>query len=275
MIMRKVLLTLSLLFTFAASINAQPPWRAKFIVYFLDSANKLISDTVWFGCDSQCSIGYQNGFDVYKDSPLVYNSVYSIDPHLGKDKPLKINIVGFKINEPTILSFECFGNPIAVKWDTTEFTYNDHQPFYLKYAFVESPGSIYYDEILHKEFFEIIFHRYKNEGVYKRDSAVMWPQTFLPDMHLFVLFRDTLQVGLTRVVKDCNRVNHNKDVLSIEIDLDTDNTLMTIMNALGQIVSKSSLHKGVNKLNTTELKHGIYYVYIQNREEIFYYKFIK
>lgn len=188
---------------------------------------------------------------------------------------MKINIVGFKINEPTILSFECFGYPVAIKWDTVEFTYNDHQPFYLKYAFVESPRSIYYDEIFHKDFFEIIFHRYKNEGVYKRDSAVMWPQTLLPDLHLNVLFRDTLQVGLKRVAKDHYRFNHKNDVLSIEIDLYTDNTLMTVINSLGQTVLKSSLYKGVNNIITSELLQGIYYVNIQNEEEIFYYKFIK
>ena len=71
----KILLCLMLL---SSVCSAQPPWRAKLFVHFLDSNNQIVTDTVWFGCDSLGAEGFQSGLDVI-DTSLQWNKVYSAD----------------------------------------------------------------------------------------------------------------------------------------------------------------------------------------------------
>jgi len=71
----KILLCLMLL---SSVCSAQAPWRAKLFFHFLDSNNTIVTDTVWFGCDSLGDIGFQQGLDVF-DTIVKPNKVLGFD----------------------------------------------------------------------------------------------------------------------------------------------------------------------------------------------------
>jgi hypothetical protein len=126
MVLRKVLQIITLLLAFVTYTNAQAPWRAKLFVHFLDSNNQMVTDTVWFGCDSLGDIGYQAGLDVI-DTSMQRNKVYSSD-NLVKSQfntdcaNLKTNIQAFVPRSSTFL-FYALGNPVSISWDTSDFRY--------------------------------------------------------------------------------------------------------------------------------------------------------
>jgi hypothetical protein len=121
-------LLLGLFLLISITAVAQAPWRAKLFVHFKDSNNKIITDTVWFGCDSLGDIGYQAGLDII-DTNLHYNHVYSADNIIKKQygtdcANLKTNIIGFK-KKISLFRFFAFGQPISISWDTMDFRYFD------------------------------------------------------------------------------------------------------------------------------------------------------
>lgn len=123
----KLFLTKTLLLISIYS-HAQAPWRAKLFVHFLDSNNQIVTDTVWFGCDSLGAEGFQPGLDVI-DTNLQWNKVYSADDLVKSQfntdcANLKTNIIGFNKKESSF-KFYAIGNPISISWDTLDFMYFD------------------------------------------------------------------------------------------------------------------------------------------------------
>jgi hypothetical protein len=131
--------TVIFLIMLSSICSAQAPWRAKLFVHFLDSNNTIVTDTVWFGCDSLGDIGFQQGLDVI-DTGLKWNKVYSADDIVKSQfntdcGNLKTNIREFK--KDISFFFYAIGNPIAISWDTLDYYYRD-SVFPLVYIELES-----------------------------------------------------------------------------------------------------------------------------------------
>jgi hypothetical protein len=185
----KILKFLIPLIVFAYSVNAQAPWRAKLFVHFKDSTNKIVTDTVWFGCDSLGDVGFQPGLDII-DTNLKYNHVYASDD-LVKARfnadcaNLKKNIHGFRKKESSF-KFYAIGNPISMSWDTMDFKYFD-STYRLSYIEIK-PQNGYVNGIDGKFYVIAGDNYYLINGQYVfdkfcmfKDSIILLPESFLTE----------------------------------------------------------------------------------------------
>lgn len=139
-----LLLIGTFLFTITNSTQAQTPWRAKLFVHFLDSNNKIVTDTVWFGCDSLGDIGYQQGLDIF-DTAVTQNKVLGFDSLVQIQYKtgcanLKQNVKQLK-KGVTDFTFYAFGRVVAMSWDKLDFLYNPDTLHWLTFAYLISKNS--------------------------------------------------------------------------------------------------------------------------------------
>lgn len=121
--------------------KAQPPWRAKLYVNFLDTNNQTIIDTVWFGFDSLGAEGYQEGLDII-DTNLQWNKVYGSDEIIKNQyntscPNMRTNIVSHTLGY-TWFKFFALGNIKSIGWDSSDFNYMVDSGFRLTHATVSS-----------------------------------------------------------------------------------------------------------------------------------------
>jgi hypothetical protein len=121
--------------------KAQPPWRAKLYVNFLDSNNQTVIDTVWFGFDSLGAEGYQEGLDII-DTNLQWNKVYGSDEIIKNQyntscPNMRTNIVSHTLGY-TWFKFFALGNIKSIGWDSSDFNYMVDSGFRMTYVYINS-----------------------------------------------------------------------------------------------------------------------------------------
>jgi hypothetical protein len=123
------------------TLQAQPPWRAKLYVNFLDSNNQIVKDTVWFGFDSLGAEGYQSGLDVI-DTNLQWNTVYGSDDLIMNQfntscPNLRNNIVSHTMGY-TWFKFFALGNIKSIGWDSSDFIFQIDSNNRMTHAYINS-----------------------------------------------------------------------------------------------------------------------------------------
>lgn len=194
--MRHLKIALIVVFTLIVNVsNAQPAWRAKLFLHFLDSNNKIVTDTVWFGCDSLGDIGYQPGLDRI-DTNLKYNHVYSSDDLIKTQYKtpcanLKQNIIGYHKGESTF-KFYAVGNPVSISWDTMDFKYFD-TTYRLNYVAIKSiNGDI---RSIDQQLYIIALDNYTNFGGHYSYKG-------------FKIYNDSLRIYLASLSSACSYSDH-------------------------------------------------------------------
>jgi hypothetical protein len=275
--MKKVLHILTLLLAFATYATAQAPWRAKFIIYFLDSANNLVPDTVWFGCDSLGGEGYQEGLDVYYDLPVRKNSVFSIDNKLGIDTPLKKNIIAFETGKHLRIKLKCYGLPVAIVWDSLDFSYSENERFYMSYAEIENNQGVYFD-IIHKTFITLYYqpNYYIPGNYYYKDSINIYNALTQTEIDLLVYYTDTsFRIGLNTSYNESDYIYYSNEKLYIQL-AGNESGRCKILNHFGvELVNSEVLSQNRDVIDLSDMKSGIYFAIISTPSSRYVKKFIK
>ncbi len=290
--MKKILLLTFVLI--AANSFAQKPWRAKLFVHFINSNNKLVTDTIWFGLDSLDDEGFQEGFDVFDTAGNV-NKILSHDSLVQNQfntdcGNLKTNIKKLKYGE-TRFDFYAMGRIISMSWDTTDFLYDDSlNNNYLSFA-VLTPKNGYIGNIDAVNFDFI--GRYKNRNYIERDSVevinespLFYCNTKLSvfAFSLTVVFVNQLwnlsvkQTEETNFLISPNPFKNNvkivfkNDVLSNKLNL-------KVHSITGKLVKETYLfvNDGDANVDLAHLDEGIYILSIEDEvnRKVSYHKIIK
>lgn len=267
----KILLCLMLL---SSVCSAQPPWRARlFVHYSEDPTGKVITDTVWFGCDSLGAEGYQVGLDVV-DTIYDQNKTFFSDPlaqsqlGLPSHYNLKTNIKAFNKNGTTSFKLKANGWVFAVSWDTTEFIYE--QPDFKLFSAVLKCYDCYLG-LWERELYGI-FGRY-TDGTPTfggRDSIDILQGNGM-ELEIVLRFKDTSTVGFSEAERK-NFVNFElqENPVTNKVSINFKNNFtgsISLSNNLGQILYTSNIQNQTNhNCNIEHLRNGIYYLQISTPE---------
>jgi hypothetical protein len=271
--------------------KAQAPWRAKLFVHFLDSNNQIVTDTVWFGCDSLGDDGLQSELDIL-DTTLRWNSVYGSDDivrsHLNTDcGNLKLNTKAFK-KKYTTFSFYVTGKPISISWDTTDFIYQNDSQYRLSGIVIRSSsgyinsidGQLY---ILGGDLYSLINNNYIYRGfVFKNDSISIYPiskpnectndsYSFDFTVEIYLGWYEFTGTKDWRIMDQISIYpNPTTDVLNLEFETPFTGNLI-LHNQIGQTLKFIALNNTqLIKINLSEYDNGLYYLsYQNNKNQIF------
>lgn len=278
---------LLLIIMFAANIgNAQAPWRAKLFVHFLDSSNQIVTDTVWFGCDSLGAIGFQPGLDLMETN-LQWNKVYGSDDLIKTQfntdcGNLKTNVIGFKSNYSTF-SFVATGNPISISWDTLDYIYQPDSQFRLSSILIRSKSG-YIRAYDLTDFFigGDIYTLINNKFIYQGFSFNPSPVEIIPESKpnncgnpLFTFAFDVkINLGwfngtgmLTNRLINQTKVYPNpvKDILNIDFNNSFSGTIH-VTNLIGIKMYDANIINSQNEeINLSNLANGIYYLTVLDK----------
>ncbi len=254
--------------------SAQPPWRARlFVHYSEDPTGKVITDTVWFGCDSLGAEGYQVGLDVV-DTIYDQNKTFFSDPlaqsqlGLPSHYNLKTNIKAFNKNGTTSFKLKANGWVFAVSWDTTEFIYE--QPDFKLFSAVLKCYDCYLG-LWERELYGI-FGRY-TDGTPTfggRDSIDILQGNGM-ELEIVLRFKDTSTVGLKSFVS-AKPIGYilNENPVAKEIIISFENHFtgeIYLLNNLGQVLQTIKIQNQTNANFAVDyLTNGIYYLRISTNE---------
>lgn len=270
-------------------LQAQPPWRAKLFVHFLDSNNQIATDTVWFGCDSLGAEGYQVNLDSLT-TKLQWNKVYCADDVVKNQfstdcANLKQNIIGFK-KQKSSFRFYAFGKPISMSWDTLDFRYFDSS---FKLSNIDIlPVNGFVHEIDGKgwgiggDSYVKIGNNYYYQGFScnKIDSIRVLPETlingcnitsdgFVFDIEIYIGWWDFTGFddlfAASSVTAYPNPFNNKIFIENDSPNFKTEKVAMYDING-NEIIS--SVLAGKNEMETSEIKPGLYFLYILNDQPI-------
>jgi hypothetical protein len=261
---------------------AQAPWRAKLFVHFKDSNNNIVTDTVWFGCDSLGDMGYQAGLDII-DTNLQYNHIYSTDniikTQYGTDcANLKTNIIGFKKKESSF-TFYAIGNPISMSWDTMDFRYFD-STYRLSLieirpvnGYVNGIDGLYYT--IAQDNYYIIGGKYiYNRFRMSKDSIRLLPESLLDECNFskmifsfsINIYMGWLNVGYREESNYMNGIfypNPFSSKIFIEQAI-LEPMELTIFSSEGKIEYTHNIISNKTAIDTEDLKPGIYFIQLSN-----------
>jgi hypothetical protein len=272
---------------------AQAPWRAKLFVHFKDSNNKIVTDTVWLGCDSLGDVGYQPGLDVI-DTNLQWNHVYSADNMVKTQyntdcANLKRNIIGFKKKQSSF-GFYAIGNPVSMSWDTMDFRYFD-STYRLSLieirpvnGYVNGIDGLYYT-IAQDNYYLIggkyIYNRFRMS----KDSIRLLPESLLAECYfsqMIFSFSINIYMGWLNVGynKESNYINGiiypNPFSNKIFIEQSIQEPMEAIIfSSEGQIEYRQNIISNKIAIDTEGLKPGIYFIQLSNNNTNHNYKPIK
>lgn len=290
--MKKILLLTFVLLT--VNSFAQKPWRAKLFVHFLDSNNKAVTDTIWFGLDKQGDEGYQEGLDVF-DTVDTVNKILSHDSLVQNQfntdcGNLKTNIKKLKYGE-TRFDFYAMGRIISMSWDTTDFLFDDSlNNFYLSFAIL-NPKNGYIGAIDADDWY--MLSRYKNGNYNVPDSVLAFSESPLfycnrqfrtLAFSLTVAFVNELWNLSTMQIKETNfLISPNPFKGNVNISFKNEafhNKLnLKVHTITGKFLKETylSVKDGDANIDLADLEEGIYILSIEDEvnRKVSYYKIIK
>jgi hypothetical protein len=274
---------------------AQAPWRAKVFVHFKDSNNKIVTDTVWFGCDSLGDVGYQPGLDVI-DTNLQWNHVYSVDNIIKTQyntdcANLKRNIIGFKKKQSSF-RFYAIGNPVSMSWDTMDFRYFDST---YRLSNIDISAINGYVHALDGKGWGIggdLYKKFGNNYSYQGfwcntiDSIKVLPEAlitgcnytsngFVFDVKIYSGWWDF--TGLKEIfITNFLNVYPNPFFDKLFLEKNTAEPIeITIISSEGKIEHTQNITSNKTEIDTEKLKPGIYFIYISNNNTNQNYKPLK
>jgi hypothetical protein len=272
-------------------LQAQPPWRAKLFMHFLDSNNQIATDTVWFGCDSLGAEGYQPGLDSVVTN-LQWNKVYSTDDlvkaQFGTDcANLKRNIIGFK-KQKSSFRFYAFGKPISMSWDTMDFRYFDPS-YWLSYVEIK-PANGYINNI-DQQYYEVAGDNYfiingqyifRGFWVHPVDSIRLFPESlhsgcsfsnYVFEFYINIIMGPRFVIGVDELLREGKLSiypNPFIDKLFIRQNKGIEFSEISLYDMQGGQVLKSNINVDITIFDTDRLPAGIYYMtFKENNIEIY------
>lgn len=287
----KILLLLTM-FAFTCTAFAQKPWRAKLFVHFIDSNNKIVTDTIWFGLDSLGDDGLQTGLDVFDTTGNV-NKILSHDSLIQNQfntdcGNLKHNIKKIKYGI-TQFDFYAIGRIMSMSWDTADFLFDDNlNKCFLSYAKL-TPQNGYIGNIDGK--YLALLSRFKDKNYIYRDSvyAINESPLFYCNrpysvfaFSLVVTFVNELwNVGIKQTTENIFIIRPNpfKDNISIDFKNNAHNLNVTVRNLTGKLIKETNLNSNNLSANfdLADLDEGIYIMSIEDNEthNVSHHKIIK
>lgn len=283
--MKKVLFLL-IIFLSTNNIYAQKTWRAKLYVHFLDSANKIRTDTVWVGCDTAGGDGFQAGLDVFDTIGANYKILSHdslVQVQYGTDcGNVKTNIKKFSYT-PVSFDFYAMGKIVSLSWDTTDFIYDDSlNKYYLENASLISYNGYILGIDINTHF---IVWRFNGKNYFNKDS--IWAAEESPLFYCnrsFDLFRFRLYVrfsqslkfeGLYWVDKEIDvSITPNPFNNYININVKTENKsdfYFYLYNSTGILLKKffNKYNEYDSILKMDDVKEGLYILEIRDAENTF------
>lgn len=279
---------------FVQLVFAQKPWRAKLFVHFLDSNNKAVTDTIWFGLDKQGDDGYQEGFDVFDTAGSV-NKILSHDSLVQNQfntdcGNLKYNIKKMNYGVTTF-DFYALGRIMSMSWDTADFLFDDNSnKYYLSYAKL-TPQNGYIGNIDGK--YIGLLSRFKDKNFIYRDSvyAINESPLFYCNRQLSVFafslmvtfVNELWNVGVKQTEETNFLIGPNpfKDNVNISFKNEAlHNKLnLKVHTITGKLVKETylSVNEGDANIDLADLDEGIYILSIQDEtnRKVSYHKIIK
>ena len=279
---------------FVQLVFAQKPWKAKLFIHFLDSNNKAVTDTIWFGLDSLGDEGYQEGLDVF-DTVGSVNKILSHDSLVQNQfntdcGNLKYNIKKMKYGE-TRFDFYAMGRIISMSWDTTDFLYDDTlNSIYLSYSIL-TPQNGYIRGIDAENFY--MLSRYKNKRYNLRDSVFVINESPLFYCNrqyrafgfsltvAFVKELSNLSVKQTEETNFLIGPNPLKDNVNISFKNEAFHNKLNLKvhTISGKLVKETylSVNDGDANIDLADLDQGIYILSIEDEtnRKVTYHKIIK
>jgi len=264
--------------------KAQAPWRAKLFVHFLDSNNQIVTDTVWFGCDSLGDIGYQENLDVIDtlaktNKAFGFDSVVQIQFNTNCIN-VKYDIQAFKKG---LFKFDIytFGTVTSISWDTSDFIYNDSL---YKIRGVRLWSSNSYLAAIDIDQY-ILYNENRNDNKFSFDSISIF--NYNPTIHA-CNFNLTVTHLAVQIVMGFGLVGFKEspksdvinifpipvnDLLNLEFETPFTGNLI-LRNQIGQILKFITLNNNqLIKINLSEYDNGLYYLsYQNNNNQLFYTK---
>lgn len=269
--MNTKLLALSLLLLSIFGSNAQPAWRAKLFVHFLDANNQVVTDTVNFGCDSLGNIGYQEGLDIFDTVPIP-NTVLGFDSLVQIQRQtdcvnLRQNVKNFSIGL-TDFNFYALGHVCGISWDTTDFIYAD--PTYKLRGVRLTSKNVYLRSI--DSYQHIVYNENRRVIKFSEDSIMVVPD-FSPaydcsfsSLIAHIRLEVVLGYGGVGLTEDLSKIMEydafpipTDDLLHINFDIQSDYKIV-LTNTLGIVVLTTNFKDAKNDVNTGFLPDGLYYM---------------
>jgi hypothetical protein len=263
--------------------SAQAPWRAKLFVHFLDSNNQIVTDTVWFGCDSLGAEGYQEGLDVI-DTNLQWNKVYSADDLIKAQYNtdcvnLKTNIREFNTDrfKGITFLFYCIGNPISMSWDTSNFIYQIDSTYRFSSARINSKNGYVYaidakEYLICADRYTRINNEYFYDGFeFESDSIRIIPESLIPECKINSAFSLEVKLlmgwhqftGIDKYYLTNQLItypNPFNDKLFIESNINQQKYNYSIISLQGIEQLQGTIHADKQEIDTNQLAPGIYFM---------------
>jgi hypothetical protein len=275
------------------ALCAQPPWRAKLFVNFIDSNNQTVTDTVWFGFDSLGAEGYQPGLDVI-DTNLQWNRVYGSDDLIMNQfntscPNLRTNIVSHSLGY-TWFKFFALGNIKSIGWDSSDFNYIVDSGFRMTYVYINSLNG-------YIGFYDATKMSIRGEWIDSPgtiDSPVSYfvspPLNAIAEQPLYYYcskdipfnsdgyrFDLVIRTGPTML----NNVNEKRriekqarfDAMNRRIywDIDLNPDLIQVYNMQGELIREMQI-EDITQVDLNDLNNGVYFVLIKSQQ---YYQTLK
>ena len=266
---------LLLIIMFIANLgNAQAPWQAKFVVWFEGPNQTLVPDTVWFGCDSAATDGYQAELDVVADS-FLFNKAYFVEDVLP-GKYFKRNVKGFKKNEVIKFDFISKGKVRFIVWDSLEFKYLIDTMFML-YVEIEAGSHVSFDASHNNNMLLYLSPGSSQSGYYTNDSIDVLEGGGGLQFNINILFKDS---SMFNSVPDINKqspfcVKSGRDFFSVMNDKQIE-SMLSIYDVRGLMVKSLKISEIFTVINTSDFHEGIYLIHIQDvNKASFVFKYIK
>jgi hypothetical protein len=274
---------------------AQKPWRAKLFIHFLDSNNKLVTDTIWFGLDSLGDEGYQEGLDVI-DTVGSVNKILSHDSLVQNQfntdcGNLKYNIKKIKYGE-TRFDFYAMGRIMSMSWDTLDFLYEDTLNKYFASNCILRAYNGYIGGIDRVQFF--LMAAEKNKIYFsKRDSIEAFAESPLSNCNRqFNVFAFSFTVAFFDKLRNLSIKETEKTNFLISPNPFKDNVKISFKNEAfhnklnlkvhsitGKLVKETylSINGNVANIDLVDLEEGIYILSIEDETncKVSYHKIIK
>lgn len=254
--------------------SAQAPWRAKFIIWFEGPNQTLIPDTVWFGCDSVATDGYQAELDVVSDS-LLFNQACFVEDVLP-GKYFKRNIKGFKKNEVIKFDFISKGKVRFIVWDSLEFSYSIDTMF-MFYAEIEAGNNISFDVSHNSGMLLYLSPGSSQSGYYYNDSIEVLEGGGGLRFDINILFKDSSMFNSNPYIHKQSPfcVTSGQDFLVIKND-NLIKSKLQIFNINGLEVKSINISEAFTVMSTFDFSEGVYLLHIQGlNNSSFVYKYIK
>jgi hypothetical protein len=253
------------------NLFAQAPWRAKLYVHFSTvTGNNLVTDTVWFGCDSLGAEGYQTGLDQL-DTALADNKVFFEDAivknQLGLNTPYNLNksIKAFKRNGDVTFRIQAFGQVESISWDTADFIYNSTD-FGLFTCGIR--GLNCYLGLWDRTEYPLLSRNGQNRHFRATDSLQIL-QGFDMLIDFIIRFKDST-TGLIDRKEIANDVFIQNPIIDdkLEVSLFNNNyTHASVYNQLGQLVWQQTITQTQNTWDVSSLPNGIYLITFNNNTQ--------